>query len=190
MGEYFLTVCYKRGKALEREKELHAIAMRPAYVMDERFGTDEFEVLWRKGLRHMSTILATAYDLKFSKREGMKEVYEKLRRKVKVWVRSGNPWGFSNYVVTRVFWPCEILDLKEVQDEIKVLTSGPLLSMDNPEDRRLVEQATKRPSKELIDRNMDELNICANSTVDFLTKSAEFHHKYPKFRFWFYVEFD
>ncbi|MEM2089459.1 MAG: hypothetical protein QXF52_12490, partial [Thermoproteota archaeon] len=96
--------------------------------------------------------------------------------------------------VARVFWPCEILDLKEVQDEIKMLTSGPLLTMDNPEDRELVEQATKtsngKPLEKVIDRNIDLLNTNARLEGAFLTKATEFHRKYPKMRFWFYVEFD
>lgn len=67
MGEYFLTVCYKRGKDPEAEKELYNIALHSPNITDELFNVDEFEVLWRKGLKHMATILATAYDLKFSK---------------------------------------------------------------------------------------------------------------------------
>ncbi len=102
----------------------------------------------------MATILATAYDFKFSKWEGMKQVYEQLKRKVKAWVRSGDPWAPTNYVVPRVFWSCEMLDLKEVQDEIKVLASGPLLSVENPEDRRLVEQASRRARNWLTETSM------------------------------------
>ncbi len=162
----------------------------PAYILNEAFGVDEFEVLWQKGLKHIATMLATAYDLKFSKRSGMKEVYERLRHRGKAWVRNTHPWGPCNYVARRVFWSCKILDLKEVRDEVEVLTSGPLLSREDPEDRKLVERATKRPSEQAIDENIGILNMETRHTGAFLTRAMEFHHKYPDMKFWFFVEFD
>ncbi|MBO3798537.1 MAG: hypothetical protein QW491_01650 [Thermoproteota archaeon] len=203
MGEYHLFVCYKWKKEEERseaEKELRDISYHPVLIPDERLGIDAFYVLWQKGLRHMATILATAYDLKFSKREGIREVYEQLRRKVKAWIRSEYPWGHGDYIVPRVFWPCEILDLKEVQDEIKVLASGEIfLCRENQEDRRIMWQAVKRiakrdmPTEEIdkkINDNLGIINAFMKDVGTFLTKTTGFHHKYPKMRFWFYVEFD
>ncbi|MEM2980119.1 MAG: hypothetical protein QW385_01910 [Thermoproteota archaeon] len=200
MGNYMFTVCHKykwRGKT-ETEKELDAVAFYTVTIPDERCGMDAFEVLWQKGLRHMATILATAYDLKFSKQNGMKEVYDQLRRKVKVWIRSEYPWGHGDYIVPRVFWPCEILDLKEVQDEIRVLASGSFISRENQEDRRIMCQAIKRiakmdmPAEEIdkkINDNLGIINTFMKDIGTFLTKTTEFHRKHPNMRFWFYVEF-
>lgn len=148
-------------------------------------------------MKHIATILATAYDLKFSKQR-MKEVYERLKHK-KAWIRSKYPWGSYNYyVVRRVFWSCKILDLKKVQDEIGILTKGDLLSKDNPEDRKIVQQAIKwlherdrqKPFERVIDENIDFLNLCIHKTRAFLARSTEFHRKHPETKFWFYVEFD
>ncbi|MBO3754495.1 MAG: hypothetical protein FGF53_06455 [Candidatus Brockarchaeota archaeon] len=53
MGEYFLTVCYKREKESDAEKELHDIALHSPDITDELFGLNEFEVLWKKGLQRL-----------------------------------------------------------------------------------------------------------------------------------------
>lgn len=71
-----------------------------------------------------------------------------------------------------------------------MLANGPLLSVENPEDRTLVEQATEKPSERSIDENIHILNTGAKHVGIFLTKATEFHHKYPEMRFWFFVEFD
>ncbi|MEM2087933.1 MAG: hypothetical protein QXF52_04580 [Thermoproteota archaeon] len=196
MGDYMLTLCYKRGEEPAMEKELHEVAMHPASLMDERYGVDQSEVMWRKGLRYLSTIVATAFDLQYTKREGIKEIFEELKQKVKVWIRAGCAWDRDNYIVTRVFWPCEILDLKEVQDEVKMLTSGFSLSKENPEDVEMVQQSMRRfwkekkmPTEELIS-NIESLDACIKKLGTLLTMATEIHHKYPEKKFWFYVEFD
>jgi len=196
MGDYMLTLCYKRGEEPVMDKELHEVAMHPALLMDKRYGVDQPEVMWRKGLRYLSTIVATAFDLRFMKREGIKEIFEELKRKVKVWIKSGDPWGHSNYIVPRVLWPCEILDLKEVQDEIKIITSGFSLSKENPEDVEIVQQSMRRfwkekkiPAEELIS-NIESLDACIRKLGTLLTMATEIHHKYHEKKFWFYVELD
>ncbi|MBO3810091.1 MAG: hypothetical protein FGF50_10940 [Candidatus Brockarchaeota archaeon] len=202
MSDYILTICYKwkeEGMA-ETEKELSTLLStlrRPQVIVEEQYGIDEFEVMWQKKLRHLATVLATAYDIKFSKRSGMKEVYDQLRRKVKVWRRSEYPWGHGNYNVLRAFWPCEILDLKEVQDELQILTGGGVLSKDKPEDREIVRRAIKwldeeekqMPIEEVINDKIDLLNTYLHDLGAFLVRFAEFQRKHPDVKFWFYVEF-
>jgi hypothetical protein len=80
MGDYFLTTCHKQWKGPE-ERELIEIIRHsfPRNIMDERYGVDHFEVMWRKGLRYLSTILATAYDRENINREGMKEILARAR---------------------------------------------------------------------------------------------------------------
>jgi len=184
MGDYFLTVCNKPWKGPE-EKEPDEIVMHsfPRNIMDERYGVDHFEVMWRKGLRYLSTILATAYDRENINREGMKGVFEELRRKVRVWIRDGCAWYRGNYVATRVLWPCDILDLKEVQDEVKML-NGFLLSKDNPDDVEMMRRIAGRPFDESTIR---WLNICVGDLRAMLTRATEFHHKHPDVKFWFYT---
>lgn len=197
MGDYIFTICYKWSERTEIEKELSAIAFNPARVIDERYGIDEFEVMWRKGLRYIPTIILTAFKIRWLMRSNIRTVYNKLRRKVKVEIKN-NCHDTDNYVVRRAFWPCEILDLKEVQDEVKILTDNILLSGDKPEDREMVQQAIKWldeedkqiPIEKVIDRNIDFLNACIRGIGIFLTKSTDFRQKYPEAKFWFYVEFD
>jgi len=94
----------------------------------------------------------------------------------------------------RVLWPCDILDLKEVQDEIEMMNNGRSFSNDNPADVEIVKQSMMRfqkemPPKELIGYTKS-LHNCTRGLGDFLAKLTEFHHKYPKRRFWLIVEFD
>jgi len=194
VGDFFLTVCNKPWKGLE-ERELYEIYVHSStHIMDERYGVDHFEVMWRKGLRYLSTILVTAYDRENINREGMKEVFEELRKKVKVWIRDGCIWYYGNYVATRVLWPCDVLDLREVQDEIEMINSRFSLSKDNPADVEIVRQSMMRfrkeiPPKELIGYT-ESLDHCIRGLGDFLAKLTEFHRKYPKRKFWLIVEFD
>jgi hypothetical protein len=192
MGDYFLTTCHKQWKGPEK-KELGEIVMRSSKgIMDERYGVDQFEVMWRKDLRYLSTILATAYDRENINREGMKEVFEELRKKVRVWIRDGCVWRRSDYVAMRVLWPCDILDLKEVQDEIKAINSR-LFSKDNPADVEIVRQSMTRFRKEIFPKelidNVESLDYCIRGLGGFLAKLTEFHRKYPRRRFWLIVEF-
>jgi len=45
------------------------------------------------------------------------------------------------------------------------------------------------PPKELIGYT-ESLHNCTRGLGDFLAKLTEFHHKYPKRKFWLIVEFD
>jgi len=197
MGDYIFTICYKWEDDSEIEKELYAAALYPARVIDERYGIDEFEVMFKKGLRYIPTIFLTAFKIRWLMRSNVRVVYNKLKRKVKVEVKD-RCHDTDNYTARRAFWPCEVLDLKEVQDEVGVLTGGALLSRDKPEDRKIVEQAIKwlgederkMPIEEVVDRNIGFLNACIQGIGFFLTRSTEFHRKHPDARFWFYVEFD
>jgi hypothetical protein len=194
MGDYFLTVCNKPWKGPE-ERELGEINIHSSSnIMDERYGVDHFEVMWQKGLRYLSTILATAYRHENINREGMKEIFEELRRKVRVWIRDGCAWYRGNYVAMRVLWPCDVLDLREVQDEIEMINSRFSLSKDNPADVEIVRQSMMRFRKEIPPEELigytKSLHNCIRGLGDFLAKLTEFHRKYPKRKFWLIVEFD
>ncbi|MBO3832977.1 MAG: hypothetical protein FGF51_06270, partial [Candidatus Brockarchaeota archaeon] len=121
---------------------------------------------------------------------------DELKRKVNVEIRS-KCHDTDDYTTRRAFWPCEILDLKEVQDEIEILTKGELLSEDNPEDREIVRRAIKwldeeekqMPLEEVVDNHIGFLNACIGDLGILLARSTEFRRKHPEVKFWFFVEF-
>jgi hypothetical protein len=197
MGEECFSIYYTSKKAKKFEDELldikSVILLMPEYEIG-------LKVLWQRGLRHLPTIVGTARKFKFvEKVEGMRNIFEDLRRKLKVRVRERCYKG-DEFEVRRAFWPCEVLDLKEVQEEIKML-DGFSLSKDNPEDvemvKRIYEELMMRlspPIKEEVPvdrliRYTEYVNMWIGELRMMLTKAAEFHRKHPDVKFWFYVFF-
>jgi hypothetical protein len=192
MGEECFSIYYTSKKAKKFEDELLDIKSVILFIPEYEIG---LKALWQRGLRHLPTIVGTARKFKFvEKVEGMRNIFEDLRRKVKVRVRERCHKG-DEFEVRRAFWPCEVLDLKEVQEEIKML-DGFSLSKDNPEDvdmvRRIVE-GMKEGYGGLIGEPIsyfEGVNKFTEGLRTMLTKTAEFHRKHPDVKFWFYVFFD
>jgi hypothetical protein len=93
----------------------------------------------------------------------------------------------------RALWPCEILDLKEVQDEINRLASQTLLSKEDPQDMEVAKRLFgrplgKEPTPEDINRIIDGTNWSGKKFGEFFMKALEIHRKYPNARFWFSLE--
>ncbi|MEM2087934.1 MAG: hypothetical protein QXF52_04585 [Thermoproteota archaeon] len=195
MTELYLFICPRRGMRSEVREELRTLSAqvwyRPYYTGDEP------EVLWRKGLKYIATIIRAACELQLIEQSGgeMRETYDRLKRKVKIRIRTrchkvGEEGGWDEAGPSRVFWPCEILDLREVQDEIKVLASGDLLDRDNSEDRKIVQEAIKH-AYAIEDRRVDEwisvFNTCVRELGIMLERVMEIHRKHPEERFWFFT---
>ena len=195
MGDYYISICYKWGSGSDIENELRNLGEQVFY--EHEYGISEPDVMWQKSLKNIATILQTARDLRPSEEGETREIYNRLRQKVKVWVRT-KCHEVDNYIAKRAFWPSEVLDVKEVQDEIKILVSGDLLSKESKEDRRIVELAIKwlpdeekrKPIEVIVDRWIGLLNNRIRRLGLLLGRATEIHRRYPDTRFWFYVEFD
>jgi hypothetical protein len=94
----------------------------------------------------------------------------------------------------RALWPCEILDLKEVQDEINRLATRELLSKEDPQDtevaKRLLRWFSHKESKleENMNRTIEITNWSGKKFGEFFMKALEIRRKYPNARFWFSLE--
>jgi len=79
----------------------------------------------------------------------------------------------------RALWPCEILDLKEVQDEINRLASQTLLSKEDPQDmevaKRLLRWFSHKEStlEENMNRTIETMNWRGKKFGDFFMKALE-----------------
>ena len=139
----------------------------------------------------LSMSLFFGYDLPFSYFEEIYMLFNSMREKIKVrtrFVRLLRGRGM------RALWPCEILDLKEVQDEINRLASQTLLSKEDPQDmevaKRLLRWFSHKEStlEENMNRTIETMNWRGKKFGEFFMKALEIHRKYPKARFWFNLE--
>ncbi|MEM2940543.1 MAG: hypothetical protein QW304_03210 [Thermoproteota archaeon] len=168
------------------------------------FSWEDIEILMMKGLRHIPTIVYTASGIPISRMywtptllntrlssqylQEVDKIFELLKQKVKVWIvrRSGEP--------DFVRWPCEVLDLKEVQDEVNWLATYNLMSKDNQEDREIAKIIvsglhwnTELTLEEKIDDVIGDENDIGKDIANYFSRITEIHKKYPKARFWFYA---
>ncbi|MEM2941034.1 MAG: hypothetical protein QW304_05735 [Thermoproteota archaeon] len=183
------------------------------------FSWPDIEMMQLKGLRYIPSIIYTSnflssdsskyrnpfpefeVELPPSHLEEVNRTFELLRQKVgvKIVEREFHRKG-EFYKEESIKWPVEILDLKEVQGEINQLATSPLLSKDNPEDRKMAEELGSRTDlfkwfgrrgKETLDEKIDATieyeNEKGKKIADFFLKVLEIHRKYPDARIWFYT---
>jgi hypothetical protein len=117
MGEYYFTLCYEAGVGSELERELWALYKSGYYPVSIFNGPTIPTIMFEKGLKFIPTIILTAFKIRWLMRSNVRVVYNRLKRKVKVEVKD-RCHDTDNYTARRAFWPCEVLDLKEVQDEV------------------------------------------------------------------------
>ncbi len=170
------------------------------------FGWESMEIMMMKGLRCLPTIVYTASRIDVSSpycvwtptllheelspqyTQEVERTFGLLKQRVKVWIiRSSEEPDFAR-------WPCEVLDVKEVQDEINWLAAHDLMSKDSPEDRRVAEIIASKlywgrelTLEEKINDVIDDENLFGKRFANFFSRAAEVHRKYPKSRFWFYA---
>ncbi len=171
------------------------------------FSWEDIEMMLRRGLKSLPTIVYTASYLNVSSiycpwpklsQQYVQEIgntFESLRQRVKVWiVRSSDEPDVAR-------WPYEVLDLKEVQNEICWLREHDLMSKSDPNDREIGKAIALQSgwNREFfkdwtldmkIDYEIDGVNSIGKKFVDCFSKATEIHKKYPKSRFWFYTVFE
>lgn len=100
------------------------------------------------------------------------------------------------YGVTRVVWPPTVLDVKEVQDEIKQLLEGEFYSKDDPEDRKIMrdflvnEVKGEIPEDQLqthVDKLIEGINRDLKNWGRFFAKLLEIRRKYPDTMFYLFA---
>jgi hypothetical protein len=161
-----------------------------------------------KGLKYIPTIIAWAFkeggsygddylspDGRVPKKRLrlMREIYNELASKVPVKIEEHAEGGRG------AVWPCEVLDLKEVQEEAMLLAKSDeiLIRMDDKKDYwMLFKRAIVHDSgswkelsfKERIRKHMDVENKYLRAWGNFFLKALELHREYPNVRFWFKTE--
>ncbi|MBO3798132.1 MAG: hypothetical protein QXZ66_09335 [Thermoproteota archaeon] len=161
------------------------------------------QFMLHKGLRYIPTIIAWAHEfggsygdmgvkVRKKHRDLMLNVYQELEGKVNVKMDR-----YPSGAIQAVIWPCEILDLKEVQEEAKLLATSDeiLFSTKKVGDYWLVrkdfvdelELHRKMPRKECMERGVRIVNEKLREWGNYFLKALEVHRKYPNIRFWFLV---
>ena len=147
--------------------------------------------------RERSRMLVGAYRYLRKRVKGARTLrrYERLRPFAEGWCEVGG---------TRVIWPPEVLDLEEVQGEIRRLSEEKLLSKDDPQDREMVrrhlmdtEKGMYRAKGEVvppIEVRVDDFIEYVNSeSKEWSTRLSiirELHHRHPDVRFYLYGKYD
>jgi len=125
-----------------------------------------------------------------------KSLVAQLMKEVKVVIRCSRD-SIRTEFSPRIFWPVEVLDVKEVKDDVETLTTNDLLSKNDPEDRKIGEKELLEdivPSKEeekmtpeqRIDAEIDFRNRNLRAWGDFFKRAYEIHKQYNA-EFWFHV---
>ncbi|MBO3755404.1 MAG: hypothetical protein FGF53_11120 [Candidatus Brockarchaeota archaeon] len=224
MTEYYLGVMWMEGSPeeivkSEYQKELEKAEdeIRKKMGVSPTMVNFEFKFMLHKGIKYIPAIVYTAFKLRRSY-ESFEEwgmsltreqnrmlvgAYMRLRMRVKGarTLRRGEylrpkEEGWCELYTTRVAWPPETLDLKEVQEEIKRLTEGgDLLSKDDPEDREftrrhLMENESdyyKEKGEALTDIRIEYVNLKSRAWGEYLKAIHDVHHKYPDIKFYLHV---
>ncbi|MGB9718221.1 MAG: hypothetical protein ACPL4E_07275 [Thermoproteota archaeon] len=201
MTEHYVRIMVPENAPLDARKEIKELQLQTSDEISLILG---IPFMLHKGLKYILTILAWAFreggsygdehpkEPSEKKRRMMLEIYRELESKVDVKIDRTMMTGF------RAFWPCEVLDLKEVREEAALLakSDGILLSLKNPRDywilRRGAEALTggweELPLNERIRRYMELENKYLRAWGNFFLRALELRRKYPSVKFWFTVE--
>jgi len=172
-----------------------------------RFDWSTIGIMQLKGFKYIPTLLYTGWStasgfsagsirllvsrmmsLPLSYFEEIDKTFDSLRHKVDIRIKKEERWESA-------LWPSEILDLKEVQDEVNWLTKRDLLLKKDLEDRRLAEKILpdfwiydeKLTLDEKIDKVIEIENKWGKELGNFFSKTFELHTKCPDAKFWFHV---
>jgi hypothetical protein len=159
-------------------------------------GYTAFE-LFIKLAREQSRMLVGAYRYLRKRIKGARTLrrFERLRPFEEGWCEVGG---------TRVIWPPEVLDLEEVQEEMRRLSEGNLLSKDDPMDREIVrrhlmdtEKGMYRAKGEVVppievrvDEFIEYVNSESKAWSTRLSIIRELHHRHPDVMFYLYGKYD
>ena len=204
MTEEYIYIVVPDDAPPEARKELKDLQSQT--LNDEEKGINliiGIPFMLHKGLKYIPTILAWAFEKggsygdDYLDPEGkvsrwhsrlMKEVYDELSRKVDVKIEEHAEGRLG------AVWPCEVLDLKEVQEEAVLLAKSDkiLVKMDNKRDyRMLLRRAAAHtsssweelPFEERIRRHMEIENRYFRAWGNFFLKALELRRKSPNARF-------
>jgi len=191
MTEYWMVIKPApkiRGKIKEELEKIWMPATGSSWLME------------RKRLKYVPAIIRSAYAY------GEKEVEEVkkdpyvsyLMNKVKVIIRKC-PDNIrvdpkTNGPGLKIFWPIEVLEVKEVDDELKMLLTKVFFSKDNLEDRMIAEEDIRRfgipcqekqmTSDQRIDHHIDSMNSFMKAWGEFFKKAYDIHKQY-NVKMWF-----
>ncbi|MCX8183619.1 MAG: hypothetical protein N3F08_04295 [Crenarchaeota archaeon] len=197
MSNYYLKIRISSKTPWKARKELRQYKSKVIFW-------DDIELMQYKGFRYIPTIVYTAdfiaedpSDFLFSRIglpnsyfEEIIKTFMELRQKVSV--RIVRPKRRGEYAL----WPNDVLNLNEVREEVNRLVTYPLLSKENPEDRRIVEKPLRSsstwykeiPFDEKIDREIEFENEVVRNYGIYFSRLIDISARYPAAKFWLYVE--
>ncbi|MBO3798134.1 MAG: hypothetical protein JTT13_04655 [Candidatus Brockarchaeota archaeon] len=139
MTEHYVHIIVAESAPSEARKEIKELQFQTSCEISLIL---RIPFMLHKGLKYVPTILAWAFEkggsygdehpkeLSKKRRRIMLEIYKELESKVDVKIDRTPMTGF------RAFWPCEVLDIKEVQEEAELLVKSNeiLLKMSDKRD--------------------------------------------------------
>lgn len=199
MSNYYIKLRISGKTPWRARKELKQ------YKSKTIFWTD-IELMQYKGLKYVPTIVYTATfiakkpsDFLFSKIglppsyfEEIIKVFKELKQRVDVRIMRpvSRPRG------AHALWPNDVFNLNKVREEVNRLSTYPLLSKEDPEDRRIVEKPLRLsstwyeeiPFDEKIDREIEFENEVERDYGNYFSMLLDISTRYPAAKFWLYVE--
>lgn len=185
MTMYTFTIKISRGTSGEARRELKAL--KSMWI------GSAVRFMLNKGLRYVPTIVLTAKSLTNCPQE-LLNIFGWLKQKADVKV-------IRHYVGKeyweQALWPPEVLEIKEVRDEIARLADRDFLSKDDPEDVKLVRNYILRENvmrfedltlEQKVNIWIDEVNDACRKWSRYFLKALDIHRRYPDVKFWFYVQ--
>ncbi len=185
MTEYWMVI-KPEPKASRRVREevrkMHTVLAGEDWLME------------KKGLRYIPAIIRSAYAYGRKEVEEAKKdpIVSELMSKVNVMIKKSP----DNIRIDRetygsglkFFWPVEVLEVKEVKDELEMLLMKSFFSKDNPEDRRIAEEYIKRTGlsygeeqmtpEQRIDDRIPYMNAYLRECGEFFERAYEIYKQH------------
>ncbi|MEM4169492.1 MAG: hypothetical protein QXZ66_03100 [Thermoproteota archaeon] len=157
----------------------------------------------KKGLKYIPAIIRSAYAYGEKEVEEAKKnpIVSELMSKVDVMIKKYpdnirvDPKTLRSGL--KIFWPVEVLEIKEVKDELEMLLTKTFFSKDNPEDRMIAEEYIKRTGVSYQEEQMtpdqrityriDFMNGFMKEWGEFFKRVYEIHRQH-NIKMWFHVE--
>ncbi|MEM3649060.1 MAG: hypothetical protein QW506_07870 [Thermoproteota archaeon] len=157
----------------------------------------------KKGFKYIPTIISSVYAYGEKEVEEAKKnpIVSELMSKVDVVIKK-YPDNIRIDPKTqgrgpKFFWPVEVLEIKEVKDELEMLLTKTFFSKDNPKDRMIAAEYIKRTGvshreeqmtpEQRIDNRVSFMNAYLKELGEFLKRAYEFS-KQHNVKMWFHIE--
>lgn len=194
MTEYWMVIKLEpktQSKIREELRKMHKTLFGESWLME------------KKGLKYVPAIIrsASAYGEKEVEEVKKNQYVSELMCKVNVIIKKYpdnirvDPKTLGSGL--KFFWPVEVLDVKEVKDELEMLLTKKFFSKENLEDRMIAEEYIKRTGvsyeeeqmthEQRINDRIDFMNTLLREWGEFFKRAYDIYRQY-NVKMWFHVE--